>query len=1179
MRRFGLHLIVALFAAFVALAGAGGWYVWSTLKSVETALPLTTLEQHRGLSGLIDSLSRVTTTLDAARFEPTAGRLDEFTLSLDLAYATARAFREAYPGDIPDELQAASAEVEWILSTLDQLLADAPPVDEGEALRISTRLSHTITSLRNNYLQANQRAMITLSQQVAQIKRLRLSTMAVLALIALSLAAMSVLMLWQRRTITKMADMDLALRASEQRFRDFAEATADWFWETGPDGRFTFISDRFYEEFKVKPTSILGKTRKEFISDVELETEPDKWRKHFDDLEAHRPFRDLEYNIAGTDGKKRYLSVNGVPIFDAAGNFQGYRGADTDITERKRAEQELEQKEAQLRIALDNMPGGMRLVDKDRNNVLFNSQYLELYDFPDGLLKVGESNRVENLYQAQRGDFGPGDPQALTDEWLAALPVQTEPMSWEDTPVGGKILQVNTSPTPDGGVVNIVSDITERKRAEEALREQTKTVELLHKTASDANEAQDVEEALRGCLDAVCAYTGWPVGHVYLCSPDDPDKLLPAKIWHFDDPKRFAAFKKVTEKTTFERGVGLPGRVLASGKPAWIVDVTKDPNFPRAKQAKNIGVKAGFAVPVLAEKNVVAVLEFFSPEAVEPDEALLKLLDNAGGQVGRVLERKQAEEELKKARDKLERRVEERTAELSKTNVRLEQEIAEHERAEDALRESEARLKAIIDNSPVELNLKDTDGRYIFVNPQFEKLYGVPPEEAVGKTAYDFFPKETADRVYALDQEVIEKRAVIEQEKDLPLADGVRTVLTIKFPVFDSAGQVVAVGETSTDITGRKRAEQTLRESEQRFKDFAETASDWLWEMGPDLRFTYFSGRFKEILRVDPESYIGKKRREVADPHEDPEKWEKHLDDLKNHRPFRNFEYKIRRPDGTSVDIEISGSPIISEGSEFCGYRGVGRDISERKRRQVQLIQTSKMATLGEMATGVAHELNQPLNVIRMAADNTIERIEEGDFDAGYLLGKLTRISAQTERAATIIDHMRIFGRTSDEKPGPIDPREVILNALGLMGEQLRLWEIEVETVLPEHCRNVSGHAVQLEQVLLNLIGNARDAIEANSTSPGSPRKIGLMVEQTGPEDTVKLIVEDSGGGIPDKIIKRVFEPFFTTKEAGKGTGLGLSISYGIVSDMGGVIEAANAGDGARITITLPVAAEPTSAA
>ena len=254
-------------------------------------------------------------------------------------------------------------------------------------------------------------------------------------------------------------------------------------------------------------------------------------------------------------------------------------------------------------------------------------------------------------------------------------------------------------------------------------------------------------------------------------------------------------------------------------------------------------------------------------------------------------------------------------------------------------------------------------------------------------------------------------------------------------------------------------------------------------------------------------------------------------------------------------------------------------EVAERKRIELELIQAAKMATLGEMATGMAHELNQPLNVIRMAADNTLERVEKGDFDTEYLRGKLERISAQTERAAAIIDHMRIFGRAVDKEPRAIDLREVTRDALGLIGEQIRLRGIQVETDLPEVCRPVMGHRVQLEQVVLNLLGNARDAIEANRQGPEEPRKITVTVEDTGPEDNnVRLIVEDSGGGIPQNIVARIFEPFFTTKEIGKGTGLGLSISYGIVTDMGGTIKVANAGDGARITITLPVVAEQTSA-
>ncbi len=179
-------------------------------------------------------------------------------------------------------------------------------------------------------------------------------------------------------------------------------------------------------------------------------------------LEQHR-------NPSGTHVQRRGNSW--FQISERKTHDGGIVAVYTDITERKRAELELAEKEAQLRVALDNMPGGMRLVDKDRNNVLFNSRYLELYDFPEGLLKVGESIRVENLYSARRGDMGPGNPEKLTDDWLADSPELMKLDSWERRIGDEKILQVKTSPTPDGGVVNIVSDITERKKAEQAMHE------------------------------------------------------------------------------------------------------------------------------------------------------------------------------------------------------------------------------------------------------------------------------------------------------------------------------------------------------------------------------------------------------------------------------------------------------------------------------------------------------------------------------------------------------------------------------------------------------------------------------------------------------------------------------------------------------------------------------------
>ena len=198
------------------------------------------------------------------------------------------------------------------------------------------------------------------------------------------------------------------------------------------------------------------------------------------------------------------------------------------------------------------------------------------------------------------------------------------------------------------------SESTKREVAVQKLRRETAALELSKAIATKINETWTVEDAFQYCLDQVCAWTNWPVGHVYMISGGSKVELAPTSLWHVSQPDKFDAFRRITLRTHFSPGVGLPGRVLSTGEPAWIPDVTLDPNFPRARSGEDIGIKAGFAFPVPVGKEIVAVLEFFSEKAGEPDNHLLQVMAHIGTQLGRAIERERAIINLRKAKDQAE---------------------------------------------------------------------------------------------------------------------------------------------------------------------------------------------------------------------------------------------------------------------------------------------------------------------------------------------------------------------------------------------------------------------------------------------------------------------------------------------------------------------------------------------
>jgi histidine kinase len=277
------------------------------------------------------------------------------------------------------------------------------------------------------------------------------------------------------------------------------------------------------------------------------------------------------------------------------------------------------------------------------------------------------------------------------------------------------------------------------------------------------------------------------------------------------------------------------------------------------------------------------------------------------------------------------------------------------------------------------------------------------------------------------------------------------------------------------------------------------------------------------------------------------------------------------RKDGSPFFVDMWISPV-----EYPGRKAllvITSDITKRLEAEQQLIQASKMATLGEMATGVAHELNQPLAVIKTASRFFIKKVRNKEPIPEHIISTLSEeIDGHVDRATKIINHMREFGRKSDKRLDPISINEVLNRTSEIFSQQLKARGVDIVWELADKLPRVRADVNRLEQVFINLLINARDAIEEKTLAhPHLKGEKKIYITSRRRDGMVQVEVRDTGKGIPKSLIAKVFEPFFTTKEVGKGTGLGLSISYQIVKDFGGTIRAlSREGDGASFIISFP---------
>ena len=380
------------------------------------------------------------------------------------------------------------------------------------------------------------------------------------------------------------------------------------------------------------------------------------------------------------------------------------------------------------------------------------------------------------------------------------------------------------------------------------------------------------------------------------------------------------------------------------------------------------------------------------------------------------------------------------------------------------------------------------------------------------------------------------------------------------------------------EIAERKRAEEALRESEQRFRDYAETASDWLWETGPDHSFTRVSEAVT-TLGIAPASQIGVTRWAFAtDVKEEPEKWRLHAATLETHQAFRGFVYRTAAADGSAVYIATSGKPVFDADGRFLGYRGVSSDVTATVRAeqvekalhqaQAELARVARVTTLGELAASIAHEINQPLAAIGADANACLHWLAADRPDLDSVQEALTAIVKDGHRAGEVITRIRTLLARSPLAHEPCDLTGVIRDVLPLVGSEIGRHGILLQTSLAPDLPQVMGDRIQLQQVLLNLLLNA---VEAVREVPPERRRLVVRstLEQREDGPWAVVAVEDAGVGFGEADAPRLFEAFYTTKP--HGLGMGLSISRSIIdSHRGRLWATANPDHGATFHLALP---------
>ena len=583
-------------------------------------------------------------------------------------------------------------------------------------------------------------------------------------------------------------------------------------------------------------------------------------------------------------------------------------------------------------------------------------------------------------------------------------------------------------------------------------------------------------------------------------------------------PERFCEAVKV-----MKLGEGFVGTVVSNGKPEW--RCTTEEVRQRSPKTELSSFAAVGSVPIMFKGKGIGGICIGVNCAYEFNDNEIELLSNIGLQLGPVIE-----------------------------NALLYNDLAS-----DA--EKYRTILETIEDGYFEVDL---NGNFTFFNDSLCYIWGYPRDEMVGMNFRLFSDKSDAETGYRAFNEVYRTGIPIKGFSwQITRKDGSkRYVEASAVLIRDRGGESSGFRGIIRDITERKQEEEALTQSEERYRTILDDMEDGYFESDLAGAFTFANDSMCRIMGYTAKEQIGMNYK-MFTPEDQIDIVHNAFNEVyKTGQPRKGFSSEFIMKDGSRRIYEVSPSPRRNTAEEIVGFRGIIRDITEVKKAEQQLLATSKLASVGELAAGVAHEINNPLTGVMGYAQLLLSN-EEVSADVKE---DLNRIHSESQRAAKIVQNLLSFARQHKPEKTYVDLNELIQKTLELRNYELRTNNIEVYINQTPDLPMVMADYYQIQQVVLNMLINAEHAT-------AKIRKKGKITITTSRlSDRVLISTTDNGQGISKDNTERVFDPFYTTKEIGSGTGLGLSICHGIITEHGGSIYVeSQKGRGSTFTVELPL--------